>query len=136
MRIPTLGALTLAAAATVVALPTAANAAAPTAVPDTAQASFETAKVINVLANDANPFPGKPLTVVRASVGSGGGDARVDGDRVVVTPATGFHGQLTGSYRPAIVALVVFFVAGFVLLRRVDVRRGILDAGNELPHVV
>lgn len=54
---------------------------------------------IPVLANDANPFPGQALTVVRASVGSGGGDARVDGDRVVVTPATGFHGQLTGSYR-------------------------------------
>lgn len=44
--------------------------------------------------------------------------------------------QLTHSYRPAIVALVVFFVLGFVLLGRVDVRRGILDAGNELPAVV
>ena len=44
--------------------------------------------------------------------------------------------QVTGSYRPAIVALIVFFVAGFVLLRRVDVRQGILDAGNEVPQVV
>jgi len=34
------------------------------------------------------------------------------------------------------VALVVFFVLGYVLLRRVDVRQGILDAGNELPRVV
>ncbi len=44
--------------------------------------------------------------------------------------------QLTHSYRPAILALVVFFVLGGLLLRRVDVRQGILDAGNELPAVV
>ena len=50
MRIPTL-AVTLAAAAAVVALPTTATAAAPVAVNDTAQAAFETAEVINVLAN-------------------------------------------------------------------------------------
>ena len=48
----------------------------------------------------------------------------------------GFVHQVTNSYRPAIVALVVFFVLGYVLLRRVDVRQGILDAGNELPRVV
>ncbi len=41
--------------------------------------------------------------------------------------------QLTGSYRVAIVSLVVFFVAGFVLLARVDVRRAILEAGNDVP---
>ena len=44
--------------------------------------------------------------------------------------------QLTHTYRAAIVALVVFFVLGGALLARVDVRRGILDAGNELPAVV
>jgi UMF1 family MFS transporter len=44
--------------------------------------------------------------------------------------------QLTDSYRPAIVALIIFFVLGFVLLRKVDVRQGIRDAGNELPAVV
>jgi UMF1 family MFS transporter len=44
--------------------------------------------------------------------------------------------QLTHSYRPAIVALIVFFVLGYVILRRVDVRQGILDAGNALPRVV
>ena len=44
--------------------------------------------------------------------------------------------QLTGSYRPALVSLVVFFVVGFVLLRRVDVRTGILAAGNKVPAVV
>ena len=41
--------------------------------------------------------------------------------------------QLTGSYRVAILSLVVFFLAGFVLLARVDVRKAILDAGNEVP---
>ncbi|GAB4099375.1 Ig-like domain-containing protein [Sinomonas halotolerans] len=53
---------------------------------------------IDVLANDANPFPDAPLAVLRASI-NGSGTARVEGDRVVVTPAAGFHGQLTGSYR-------------------------------------
>jgi UMF1 family MFS transporter len=44
--------------------------------------------------------------------------------------------QLTGSYRYAIVALVLFFVVGGLLLRRVDVARGIRDAGNEAPAVL
>jgi UMF1 family MFS transporter len=44
--------------------------------------------------------------------------------------------QWTHSYRPAIVALIVFFVVGGVLLARVDVRRGIIEAGNEVPAVV
>ena len=44
--------------------------------------------------------------------------------------------QATGSYRPAIVALGAFFVIGFVLLLRVDVRRGITEAGNQQPRVV
>lgn len=44
--------------------------------------------------------------------------------------------QLTHDYRYAIVALVVFFVAGGAILRRVDIRQGILDAGNQLPKVV
>lgn len=44
--------------------------------------------------------------------------------------------QLTGSYRPAILALIVFFVVGGLLLLRVDMRRGIADAGNEQPAVV
>jgi len=49
---------------------------------------------------------------------------------------TAFFGlalQLTGSYRIAILSLVVFFLAGFVLLARVDVRRAIIEAGNEVP---
>jgi len=44
--------------------------------------------------------------------------------------------QLTGSYRPAILALVLFFVVGLVLLARVDARLGIAQAGNEQPRVV
>ncbi len=44
--------------------------------------------------------------------------------------------QWTDSYRPAILALVVFFVIGFVLLLRVDPVRGIREAGNEPPAVV
>ncbi|MGZ4611976.1 MAG: MFS transporter [Kineosporiaceae bacterium] len=44
--------------------------------------------------------------------------------------------QLTHTYRAAIVALVVFFVVGGCLLATVDVRRGIRDAGNQMPAVV
>jgi MFS transporter, UMF1 family len=44
--------------------------------------------------------------------------------------------QLAGSYRPAIVSLVVFFVLGVVFLLRLDARRGIVDAGNTPPAVV
>ena len=41
--------------------------------------------------------------------------------------------QLTGSYRDAIISLVVFFVLGFALLARVPVRRAIGEAGNPVP---
>jgi MFS transporter, UMF1 family len=44
--------------------------------------------------------------------------------------------QLTGSYRPAIVALIVFFFLGAVLLLRLDPARGIREAGNSVPAVV
>ncbi|GAA1132039.1 MFS transporter [Kribbella jejuensis] len=44
--------------------------------------------------------------------------------------------QLTGSYRPAIVALGIFFVIGLALLAKVDMRRGIDEAGNTQPAVV
>ena len=44
--------------------------------------------------------------------------------------------QLTGSYRWAIVALMVFFLVGGVLLSRVRMREGILAAGNTVPAVV
>ena len=38
--------------------------------------------------------------------------------------------QLTDSYRPAIFALIVFFVVGGALLLRVDTARGMREAGN------
>lgn len=44
--------------------------------------------------------------------------------------------QMTGSYRPAIVALIIFFVLGLIFLSRLDVRRGIEDAGNQVPAVL
>ncbi|MPZ61858.1 MAG: MFS transporter [Propionibacteriales bacterium] len=44
--------------------------------------------------------------------------------------------QLTDSYRPAIVALVLFFAVGFWLLIKVDPRRAIADAGNRPPAVL
>ena len=44
--------------------------------------------------------------------------------------------QITGSYRPAIVALGLFFLIGLILLTRVDMRRGITEAGNAQPTVV
>jgi UMF1 family MFS transporter len=44
--------------------------------------------------------------------------------------------QQTGSYQFAIVSLVVFFVAGFVALLVVPMRRAIVAAGNTPPHVL
>jgi UMF1 family MFS transporter len=52
------------------------------------------------------------------------------------TLAFGLVFQLTGSYRNAILVLIMFFVVGFVLLSRVDVQRGIERAGNEVPAVL
>ena len=44
--------------------------------------------------------------------------------------------QLTDSYRPAIFALIIFFVVGGLLLMRVDTAKGIRDAGNDAPRVI
>ncbi|MHA3705184.1 MFS transporter [Jatrophihabitans sp. YIM 134969] len=44
--------------------------------------------------------------------------------------------QTTGSYRSALVSLVVFFVVGFVLLAFVPVRRAIEASGNVAPEKV
>ncbi len=44
--------------------------------------------------------------------------------------------QFTQSYRLALVALMGFFVIGGVLLLRVKMRQGIIDAGNALPKVL
>jgi UMF1 family MFS transporter len=51
------------------------------------------------------------------------------------TLAVGLIFQLTGSYRPAIIFLIVFFVIGGLLLSRVKMREGILAAGNQLPRI-
>ncbi|MFF9851844.1 MFS transporter [Streptomyces litmocidini] len=42
--------------------------------------------------------------------------------------------QLTGSYRDAIISLVIFFAVGFTLLARVPVRRAVEAAGNPIPE--
>ena len=44
--------------------------------------------------------------------------------------------QWTGSYRPAIFALILFFGLGALLLMRVDTARGIREAGNEVPATI
>jgi UMF1 family MFS transporter len=45
-------------------------------------------------------------------------------------------GQATGSFRYAIIALTIFFIAGFVLTWLVPVRRAIEAAGNRPPAVL
>ncbi|MFB7224143.1 MFS transporter [Streptomyces sp. NPDC056227] len=42
--------------------------------------------------------------------------------------------QLTGSYRDAIISLVIFFAVGSVLLARVPVRQAVAAAGNPVPE--
>ncbi len=44
--------------------------------------------------------------------------------------------QITGSQRIAIVLLIVFFVVGLILLSRVNVRRAMLESGNDPTGVV
>ena len=44
--------------------------------------------------------------------------------------------QLSGSYRPAILALIVFFVLGAAFLLRLDPQRGIEEAGNVVPVTI
>ena len=41
--------------------------------------------------------------------------------------------QLTGSYRPSILALLVFFALGAFFLARVDAEKGVREAGNRVP---
>ena len=44
--------------------------------------------------------------------------------------------QFTGSYRPAILSLLVFFIVGGALFSKVDIREGIAQAGNQVPDIV
>lgn len=48
----------------------------------------------------------------------------------------GVVNQITGSQRQAIISLIVFFVVGIAMLLTVDVRRGMLDAGQDPDLVV
>jgi MFS transporter, UMF1 family len=41
--------------------------------------------------------------------------------------------QFTGSYRTAILSLLTFFIAGLVILSRVDVSRAAREAANDAP---
>jgi UMF1 family MFS transporter len=44
--------------------------------------------------------------------------------------------QLTGSSRIAILPVIAFFVFGLIILYFTNVRKGIQEAGNEVPAVV
>ena len=41
--------------------------------------------------------------------------------------------QLTGSYRPALISLMVFFIVGALLLSQVRAAEGVRAAGNVVP---
>lgn len=101
MRIPTLGAVTLAAAAAVVAVPTTANAVAPVAVTDTIQqADAGRSKAFNVLTNDnlAAGNSGKSLTVTgKTNPAHGSATCQADGD-CFYTAVAGYAGSDTFTY--------------------------------------
>jgi len=44
--------------------------------------------------------------------------------------------QFTGSYRVAILSIVILFILGLAILTQVNVRRAIVEAGNEAPESV
>ncbi|WP_205629055.1 MFS transporter [Jiangella muralis] len=52
------------------------------------------------------------------------------------TLAFGLAFQLTDSYRWSVLVLVTFFIAGLAVLSRVDLRAGIVAAGNRVPRSV
>lgn len=39
--------------------------------------------------------------------------------------------QFTGSYRIALFSLILFFISGLILFSRVNIKKGVIDAGNE-----
>jgi hypothetical protein len=98
MRIPTLGAVTLAAAAAFVAVPTTANAAAPDAVNDSATTTTGVAKSFNVLANDTKDAD-KTLAVTTTSPSAAHGavSCATNGD-CTYTPTSGWSGVDTFTY--------------------------------------
>ena len=58
-------------------------------------------RTVDVLANDVNPFPDQPMTVVDVATVLGDATAQIDGDgaRVVVRVGTNFHGTARVAYR-------------------------------------
>jgi MFS transporter, UMF1 family len=52
------------------------------------------------------------------------------------TAAFGVAFEISGSYRWALIVLVIFFIVGGLLLARVDVRRAIDEAGNQQPQLI
>lgn len=56
---------------------------------------------VDVLANDVNPFPGEPFTVVFAGTESGDGTVSFTDTQVVVTPGADFVGTMVVRYRVA-----------------------------------
>ncbi|WP_253705785.1 Ig-like domain-containing protein [Cellulosimicrobium sp. 72-3] len=68
--------------------------------PDTVDDAHQgKATTVPVLANDSNPFPDRPLTLVDAVVETGQGTASVAGDQVSVTPRDDFVGVMVVRYR-------------------------------------
>ncbi|HET7195847.1 MAG TPA: Ig-like domain-containing protein [Nocardioides sp.] len=99
MRIPTLGALTLAAAAAVVAVPTAAN-AAPLANPDSATTTTGVAKSFNVLTNDTKDAATTWASISTTTPGHGAVSCATDGN-CTYTPTTGWSGTDNFTYTVA-----------------------------------
>ena len=68
--------------------------------PDTVDGAHQGKAVgVPVLANDIDPFEPKGLALIGSGVETGDGEAVVDGDKVVVTPAGDFVGTLVAYYR-------------------------------------
>ncbi|MEA5456389.1 Ig-like domain-containing protein [Sinomonas sp. JGH33] len=55
--------------------------------------------VVDVLANDLNPFPETPLQLVGANVDSGQGTAAIEDGKLAITPSSDFVGTMVVSYR-------------------------------------
>lgn len=58
-----------------------------------------TEKSVPALANDSNPFPGKPRTITSIQAVAGEVSGRIEGESIVVTAAPDWHGTATLTYR-------------------------------------